>query len=140
MKINIKIKSIFLGILGSFVGAFPNMLIKLLLMFLVVYPLNWEWLIDDLFSITLLGESITVTPIGVVSYISFVGGGSFFELLFPIAGGALFGLIGMYIGYTNLRGSTRLDIEQWKGWSWWSFFGGMLFNFIFMFYFPVVAS
>jgi hypothetical protein len=66
------------------------MLIKLLLMFLVVYPLNWEWLIDDLFSITLLGESITVTPIGVVSYISFVGGGSFFELLFPIAPNCFF--------------------------------------------------
>ncbi len=138
MKINIKIKSMFSGILGSFVGAFPNLIIKLLLVNLLVYKLKWLWLIDDLFSITLLDQSITVTPIGLLSYIGF--GGSFFEPLFPIVGGALFGLAAMYIGYTNSRGSSHLDIERWKGWFWWSFFGGMLFNFIFIFYYPVIAS
>ena len=141
MKINIKIKSIFLGILGSFVGAFPNLIIKLLLVNLLVYKLKWLWLIDDLFSITLLDQSITVTPIGLLSYIGFVSfSGSFFEPLFPIVGGALFGLAAMYIGYTNSRESSHLDIERWKGWFWWSFFGGMLFNFIFIFYYPVIAS
>lgn len=139
MKINIKTKSMLSGILGSFVGAFPNAIGKLLIINLLVYKLKWLWLIDDLFSITVLDESIAVTPIGLLFYIGL--GGSFFAALIPlVAGGALFGFIGMYIGYTNSRGSTHLDIEQWKGWFWWSFFGGMLFNFIFMFYYPVLAS
>jgi len=135
MKINIKMRRAFLGIIGSFVGAFPNFFIK----FFSITVLGWFLPIDKFFEISIFGDSIIVTPIGFISVIGI--GGSFWGVVFPlVVVGALFGSIGAYIGFINSFESGYLDFDQWKGSLWWSFFGGMVSNLIFITYIPMVAS
>ena len=86
MKINIKMRRAFLGIIGSFIGAFPNFFIK----FFSITVLGWFLPIDKFFEISIFGDSIIVTPIGFISVIGI--GGSFWGVVFPlVVVGALFG-------------------------------------------------
>ena len=139
MKNNLKIKGILAGILGSFVGAIPNMFLKYFLVIWIVSTLGWRWVTDDLFQLPLLWDTLIITPVGCVSIIGF--GGSLLTSLFLImSGGALFGLLGMYISFINSRESSYIEIKDWKGSYWLSFWAGMLYNLVFIFYVPVFAS
>ena len=138
MKINIKMKGAFLGIIGSFVGVFPNFFIKIfsITMFGWFLPPS---LMNKSFEFEIFGDSIMVSPIGFISVIGF--GGSFWGVVFPLVlVGALFGIISAYIGFINSFESGYIDFDQWKGSLWWSFFGGMISNLIFITYIPMLAS
>ena len=137
MKITIKMKRAFLGIIGSFVGVFLNLLkIFFIITFRGYLPSS---LTNRFFEFKIFGDSIMVTPIGFISIIGF--GGSFWGVVFPLVlVGALFGIISAYIGFINSFESGYMDFDQWKGSPWWSFFGGMISNLIFITYVPVLAS
>jgi hypothetical protein len=91
------------------------------------------------FEFEIFGNSIMVTPIGFISIIGI--GGSFWGVVFPLVlVGALFGIISAYIGFINSFESGYIDFDQWKGSLWWSFFGGMISNLIFITYIPMLAS
>ena len=130
----VKIKGISFGIIGALVGIIPNLFLKSLPIIFFSDTFNLHS-----FDISIFGSSLEVTNFGIESVLGY--GSSFWEIVFPLViGGGLFGLIGTHLNYINSLGNSSLDMKKGKGLFWWSFFAGMLFNLIFIFYIPVIAS
>ena len=131
--INLKLngKGMLFGILGSLAGAIPNIILKTLLVFS-----GFGQACINLFYFE-IGFEFGITPCGILSNVAI---GSFWETFFPIIlGGALFGLIGMRMGYRNAqKRGYDLGLENWEDSFRWSFGGGVLFDliFIFMYWWP----
>lgn len=118
-------KGMLFGIVGAIIGAFPNVFLKTYLAFS-----DFGWSFCNSFVLK-IGWGLAITPCGIVSFVV----SPLWEPLFLIIiGGALFGLIGMRLGYKNAQkpGHTS-GLEDWRGSFWWSFFGGVLYDLIFMF-------
>ena len=130
----VKIKGISFGIIGALVGIIPNLFLKSLP--IIFFPDTFNL---HSFDISIFGSSLEVTNFGIESVLGY--GSSFSGIVSPLfVGGVLFGLIGAHLGCTNSPKNSSLDMEERKISFWWSFFGGMLFNLIFIFYIPVIAS
>ena len=123
----VKIKGISFGIIGALVGIIPNLFLKSvpIIFFSDIFNLHS-------FDIPIFGYSLEATNFGIESVLGY--GSSFGEIVYPlIGGGILFGIIGTHLDYINSLKNSSLDMEKKKESFWWSFFGGMLFNLIFIF-------
>jgi hypothetical protein len=118
------------GIIGALIGAIPNIVLKSLIAFS-----DFGEICFNSFKID-IGWKLAITPCGIFTFAGFSLWGTFVP---TIVGGALFGLVGMQIGYKKAeRRGYNLGKENWRGSFWWSFVGGILFDliFIFMVFFP----
>lgn len=136
-NLSLNSKGILFGIIGSLVGIFPNAVLK---NFLHESHIAGSCLELPFFAIGRY-EDILITPCGIFTviplglfYIPFVLPAMFMTLMVIILGGALFGFIGMKIGYNKAeKNGYNLGKENWRGSFWWSFVGGILFDLIFIF-------
>ena len=113
------------GIIGALIGGIPNSVLKTFIAFS-----DFGEICFNSFKVE-LGWDLAITPCGIFSRAFW----SLFGTFVPtILGGALFGLVGMQIGYKRAkkRGDS-LSKENWKDSFWWSFAGGVLFDLIFIF-------
>lgn len=118
------IKRIAFGILGAYIGSMPNIYLK-------SFPLALFGILGTesiLFYTSILGLDIGLTIFGFVA-------GYGLEIYLYLIGGAIAGYAGAYFNYLNSYKSSYIEFEEWKETSFWaSFFGGFVFNLVFIVY------
>ena len=126
-------KGILFGILGAIAGILPNLFLKSLP---VIF--SSDKLFINHFQLPIL--RLEMTNFGFVTILGY--GSTLTGIVFPLVlGGGLFGLIISSLASSNSSDDTSPEPKQkTKGLLWWSFIGGILFNLIFIFYVPMLAS